>query len=66
MKGNIEEELPLLKIHQQELGVLSYDIINCNLSNLDERNIIRIKIKGNKKILTYPQIIKRHNKWTSK
>ncbi len=66
MKGNIAEERSILDEHQKELNVINYNVTNCDLSVDDERNIIVIKTKPNNKVLNYNQILKRHNKWTSK
>ena len=66
MKGDISEELSILNKHQQELGIESYKVINCNITENDIRNIIKIKISHNSKIQNYSQILKRHNKWTNK
>ena len=66
MKGNIDEEQSILDEHQKELNVINYNVTNCDLSVEDERNILVIKTKPNNKVLNYNQILKRHNKWTSK
>ena len=66
MKGNIDEEINVLKEHQKELNIKSYSATNCNLSVDDERNLILIKTDLNNKVLPYNQILKRHKKWTSK
>ncbi len=67
MKGNIGEELQLLEKYQKELNVCDYQVVNCNISENDIRNIIKVKIDTrNIKLLNYSQIVKRHNKWTNK
>ncbi len=67
MKGNIDEEKAILDNHIEELNVISYEIINCNLDEQNIRNIVKIKINNhNLKILNYSQIVKRHEKWTNK
>ena len=67
MKGNIDEEINVLNAHKQELNISSYEIINCNLDKDNVRNIVKIRINNdNIKVLNYSQIVKRHEKWTSK
>ena len=65
MKGDITNELTLLKRYQQELNIHDYNVISCNLDNNNIRNIIKIHINNqNQKIMNYSQISKRHDKWT--
>ena len=67
MKGNIDEEINVFNAHKQELNISSYEIINCNLDKDNVRNIVKIRINNdNIKVLNYSQIVKRHEKWTSK
>lgn len=67
MKGNIDEEKTVLENHQKDLLIQDFNIIKSEAIDNNDRNIVIIKkMNVDNKLLTYSQILKRHDKWCIK
>lgn len=67
MKGNLENELPVLEKHSKELNVKEFNIVEVNPIGGVPRNIVVIKkIYQESKASNYSKLVKRNKLWMKK